>query len=444
MNVCCATTLYMYETLTHSVLFQIRQGVRQSALLIDLLSSSPANFLCPAVGARLLNAALNVSSAVLAAYLRTNTDVLRKKTLHQVAMHITRALTPPVSSLCGETGAFPALRGLQLRLGFRRNDLAAAEMEATAMLNPIKGMRVSQPPPLLDLLLSTAVNERSTAADDRANASLASILKKGPLRVMRSIPLEEIHLTTEGWAAYFLLEPIALQRWLAESLKTMIADQQPSTRTIPHWEYVVDAIAQNPAIHVAARRLLRAWFSESGNFSVWQLMHSLFNRTIEPGSVRCATMQVTGLPTNFKLLYDRSLHEMAEQVFITQQTEAASADTLIAAEKALRVAHAAGATDEDVWQVVLDGVEITRAALAELVPMVTVQLTSGTGLTSAKQVEARAAASSWISWLLWPLDLTQRGRICAALQNPSEHSGTMCPLLPMLNRWQNLFSSLSG
>lgn len=191
-------------------------------------------------------------------------------------------------------------------------------------------------------------------------------------------PQEQLQLSPEGWAAYWMLEPRvsagagasagsvalllsqlcmsflwfqelashrslrccartdrpapahaamqALQQALAEILQAASAappDQQ-LLRRHPHWAATAAAAARHPALHLVMRQTLHGWFAASGNPAVWLLL-LLYVRAAADGSGQSPQGE---LPAQLRALYPAALLPAAARLHGEQPSEAGLAEAV--------------------------------------------------------------------------------------------------------------------
>ncbi|KAL4419848.1 hypothetical protein ABPG75_006946 [Micractinium tetrahymenae] len=192
--------------------------------------------------------------------------------------------------------------------------------------------------------------------------------------------LAELELSEEGWAAYWMLEPLALQQALAEILQAAAAhspgllsaqpprqgaigararphghqqgaqqhpEQHPEQHQVPQdlwavlrqrprWAATSAAAAAQPALHLAIRQTLHRWLAASGSPSVWRLLLLYLQAACgsssggQPGPVGQAPGQ---LPTHLAVLHPPSLAHAAA-LLLTEQPSEAGLERAVAALQA--------------------------------------------------------------------------------------------------------------
>jgi hypothetical protein len=203
------------------------------------------------------------------------------------------------------------------------------------------------------------------------------------------------------------------------------------------WKSGIEAIAASPALHIAARSTLRAWLATTGNMHVWLLHWHIFKLS-------------NGSDKNKKFpyyLYPGELKSTAECVFeACISLQEASIDDAVEEEKEQVIIAALGAalqsirkhamTDE-LYSLILDGFELTKAALEQLLWTQeggtddqaddTEMIDSAVEMNNKPYFRSPVPrkAAEWLALVMWPFNTARQRLMCdAILQNNSSLSST--------------------
>ncbi|KAL4525251.1 hypothetical protein Ndes2526B_g07419 [Nannochloris sp. 'desiccata'] len=459
----------MVDNLTSDRADRFEQGCREAAAMIDMLQGS-LSFPASSGSSQKVTATLLVSaSRILEESLKYPNDVARHHTLRSLAAALAEALVPGNQSKGGGTG------DTSQRTALSEQEQKRSEMEKIINSNLSNDVLDWGAAALLsqNVLLATANNNairlpslyllQANNLDNQSFNTLNSLLQLSIhvpsldsisgapstlLRRAQQVPLPSFSTCStagdkhsqEAWTAYLTIHPQALQELLAGVLshattttrKTTSSSIKASVHSKPEWKSGIEAIAASPALHIAARSIFRAWFATSGNMHAWLLHWHVFKLS-------------SGSDNHMKLpyyLYPGELRNTAECVFEAGLSLEASMNSAVKEEKERLTIAALGAglqsirrhaMDDEMFSLLLDGFELTKAALEQLLWTQEGDRKDDQGgntemvystILEKKEPYFRSPvprnAAEWLALVMWPFNTTQQRLMCdAVVQNNS-------------------------
>ena len=208
---------------------------------------------------------------------------------------------------------------------------------------------------------------------------------------------------------------------------------QASIDSNTQWKAGIAAIAASPALHIATRSILRAWLATSGNIHIWLLHWHLFKLSCGGDNSKATTRDSTVLFPEY--LYPGNLRNTAECVFeacisldsmSTREESAAElnkTNTLAALSSALETIKKQPMS-EDLFSLLLDGLDITRAALRQLSweeernqndIEEDLEMEQHNKSFTTLKMPADQEVAEWLALIMWPFSTTQQRLLCCAL-----------------------------
>ena len=274
----------------------------------------------------------------------------------------------------------------------------------------------------------------------------------------------------------------ALHETLAEILQAASEEQQQQAQQAQqhdvvlarqaHWAATVPALAQHPALHLAARQALHSWLAASGAPSVWRLL-LLYLRAVR----RLCAQQLRGgsLPPELSLLYPVHLAGCAALLHCQRPTGAGLQRLVSQLQLAVACGSSSSsvehqqqeAAEQQVWQLQLDSPDWLLFALRQLPLQQLLDLAAADAADANKEgyhgssavqqaalppdnsegsvVATAAAAAEYAALLLWPGQPRRRAVLLEALflQLGDVDLSMVQPWIQTLLSWQSLLLPMS-